>query len=470
MGKAREYLANVSAQGIGRICSMGASIAVFVIVARQLGTDAFGKFSYVLTFLSASILLAEFGTGSVIGKDLVQVRDSLERYWGNFLILRLVMGLAMIIPTVGIAYVVRGDLFPYLLFSLMFLPILASHFFEPVFQVFNRPLFSAYTNAGYGIVYLALVVMTLLVTNDIMIILAAYVVANTVYCAVALYLACRLLKPALRLDLVFIKKILKIAFPIGFADLFVIVNTRAAIFIMAYMRMDHQVAIYNAAFRFVEMTAILAVVAMTPIIPILSQQAVTDRAVLKRTFTIIIEAISIIVLPCVILLPTISPLVIHLLFGQAFAESIEVLNILGWMAFLVFFSLFGSALCLSIEVVNFKYWNTVLAASVNVILNYLWIPKYGAVGSAWVALICEVLLSTVTFIYIIKHIGNVFNPRQWLKIIGMNSILFVLVQLLSEDNAWMCVLIAPIIYVPMLFALRLMPRNVLSLVRNALHE
>lgn len=469
MGKAREYLANVSAQGLGRMCSMGASIAVFIIIARQLGTDAFGKFSYILTFLSLSILLAEFGTGSVIGKDLAQVGDSLERYWGNFLILRLSMGLTMIIPSVVAAYALRHDLFPYLLFSLMFLPILASHFFEPVFQVFNRPLFSAYTNAGYGMAYLFLVVVTLLITNDIMFILTAYILANAAYCIVALYLACKLLKPVFRFDPAFMKKILRIAFPIGFADLFVIVNARAAILIMAYMQLDHQVAIYNAAFRFVEMTAVLAVVAMTPLIPILSQQAVTDRAVLKKTFTTVIEAISIIVLPCAILLPTVSPLVITLLFGKAFAESIYVLNILGWMACFVFYSLFGSALCLSIEVVNFRYWNTVLAACLNVTLNYLWIPKYGAAGSAWVALICEVLLSTVTFIYIIMHIGNVFRPQQWLKIIATNTILYLFLQLSPEENAWASAVLAPILYIALLFAFKLVPRNILLLARNTLH-
>lgn len=469
MGKAREYLANVSAQGLGRMCSMGASIAVFVIIARQLGTDAFGKFSYILTFLSLSILLAEFGTGSVIGKDLAQVEGSLGRYWGNFLMLRLAMGLAMIMPSVGAAYALRPDLFPYLLFCLMFLPILASHFFEPVFQVFNRPLFSAYTNAGYGMAYLLLVVVTVLRTDDLMFILTAYLLANAAYCLAALYLACKLLRPVFRPDPAFIKKILRIAFPIGFADLFVIVNARAAILIMAYLNMDHQVAIYNAAFRFVEMAAILAVVAMTPLIPILSQQAVSDRAVLKKTFITVIEAITIIGLPCAILLPTVSPFVITLLFGKAFSESICVLNILGWMALFVFYSLFGSALCLAIEVVTFRYWNTVLAACVNVTLNYLWIPIYGAAGSAWVALICEVLLSTVTFIYILRHLGNIFRPEQWFKIIAANGILYIFLRLTSEDHAWVGTMIAPVLYLALLFAFRLVPRNIIALTRITLH-
>lgn len=465
----REYVANVSAQGLGRLCSMGASIAVFVIIARQLGTDAFGEFSYVLTFLSLSILLAEFGTGSVIGKDLTQVQDSPEGYWGNFLMLRLAMGLSMIVPSVAAAYALRQDLFPYLLFSLMFLPILASHFFEPVFQVFNRPLFSVYTNAGYGMTYLILVVLTLLQTHDIMFILAAYILANLVYCVVSLHLAFKLLKPVFRFDPAFIKKILRIAFPIGFADLFVIVNARAAILIMAYMKLDHEVAVYNAAFRFVEMAAVLAVVAMTPLIPILSQQAVTDRAMLKKTFTIVIEGISFILLPCAILLPSVSPMIITLLFGNAFSESVYVLNILGWMALFVFYSLFGSALCLSIEVVSFKYWNTVLAACLNVTLNYLWIPKYGAAGSAWVALICEVLLSFITFVYITRHLGNVFRPAQCLKIITVNGILYAFLQLSPEASEWVAVGLAPILYTALLIAFRVIPRDILSSITKALH-
>ena len=73
-----QYLRNVAAQGIGRAVSFGANFVSFVIIARIGGTELFGQYSYVLTFLGIFAAAADFGMCTVLGKDIAQVRQSAD--------------------------------------------------------------------------------------------------------------------------------------------------------------------------------------------------------------------------------------------------------------------------------------------------------------------------------------------------------------------------------------------------------
>ena len=464
MKTTNQYISNVSAQAIGRIFSMGANFVVFILVARFLGTEIFGQFSYILTFLGLCVVIAEFGTNSILARDLSQLRDSAETYWGNFLVLRIGLSLLVMIPSIAVAYFVRQDLLTYLLAGSLSLPFLASRFFEPIFQVYHRPWFSMYSFVAYGLVYLSFSIVILFITKALLPIMLAYIGANVIYGIVAFSLAFILLKPKFTIKWTSIKKILTLSAPIGISALFIIINTRADIFMLAHMKSDYEVGIYNAAFRFLEMAAIIAVILMNPAIPIFSDKAINDREALREDFIKIIEFLAIVTIPIAIFLPHFSPLLIKLLFGEGFSESAEVLNILAWVGVLVFYSLFGSALCVAMGVLQFEYWSAASAASINILLNYLWIPKYSFTGSAWATLLCEVFLVSITFFYIMKNLGNIIRWDYWLKILGVNIVLYMLSGFFWARQNWIILILALIIYVILILVMKLFPRDVLSFI------
>ena len=88
-GKLSQYIPNVLAQVIGRIFPLTANLVTFALIARMLGTEVFGRYSYIMTFLSLAVIVAEFGTTPVLTTQLAQVaKNDREVYWGNFLALR----------------------------------------------------------------------------------------------------------------------------------------------------------------------------------------------------------------------------------------------------------------------------------------------------------------------------------------------------------------------------------------------
>ena len=426
MSTKKTYLTNVSAQGLGRVFSTAVSVIVYILLARILGPDIFGQYSYILVFWGLFVVLADFGTQVVFARDIAQIKESANIYWGNFLFLRIGLSLLMVIPAVTIAYYLRQDLFYYILTGCLFLPFLSSRFFEPLYQVYHRPWYSTYSALIFGFLYLFFVSSALLFSRKLLPVTLAYIGSNVIYTVVLFFFAFKLLKPKFEIKEKILKNILKLAAPLGVASLFTTVNSYADIFMLANMTSDFEVGIYNAAYRFLDMAAMLAIIIMNPIIPIFSKQAVDNRGLLKKNFMRSSELVAIVTIPVAIVVPHISLMVITLLFGAAFSASAQVVNILAWVGVLVFYSLLSTAGNLSIGVVKHGYWCCALAALVNVSLNFLWIPRYSYIGSTWATLISEIILVGINFYYLIKNMGNVFNFIKWAKIIAANLVLYLL--------------------------------------------
>jgi O-antigen/teichoic acid export membrane protein len=423
------YFLNVMAQAVGRVFTFGANFAVFILVARICGADFFGQYSYVLAFLSMFALIADFGMNTVLGRDIAQVGDGASLYWGNFLMLRGVFALVAMAGGLFTAYLMRPDLYSCLVIGILGLPFLASRFFDPVFQVYGRPWFSAILSVIYGASYLALSLAAFVRTNSLHALIAMYVAANVLYCIGAFFLVRKILKPVFVWNQSIVRGILLLAAPLGVSSLFIIICSKAPVFLLAMLVSDRAVGIYNAAYRFFELAVMLAVMLAVPMLPIFSQKAAHDRVALKHGFVAIFETIAVLLIPAAIITPFFSPWVITLCFGAQFVQAAAVLDVLAWVVVLAFYSLLTTNIAVALGVVRFAYWNTAAAAGFSIALNYLLIPMYGPVGSAWTAFLCEIFLCGVTVIYIIRAMGNIFRLQIWMRICVVNIIFAIVLYM-----------------------------------------
>ncbi len=469
MGTVNQYAINLLAQGIGRFFTFGVNFIVFVLIARIGGADFFGKYSYVTTFLGLFMLLADFGMTSVLGRDIAQVRDSAESYWGNFLMLRGLVNAVFVICSIIAAYCLRRDLFLILFIGSLSLPFLSARFFEPVFQVFRRPWYSMWSSISYGLSFMLFIVITLFcLPLNLTPVVMSFILANIVFAVFTYHLTQQIIRPTFVADKATMRQIVRLAFPLGISSLFALIAGKVPTFMLAFLQSDYEVGIYNAACRFFDLTAMLAVIVISPFIPIFSAKAMTDLNAVKSISTMLVELIGILLIPFAIAAPMISPALIKAFFGDTYLLSAEVLNILAWAGVLVFYSLLTSAIVLSIGVVHFGYWNTAIVAAVSLFLNYIWIPRYSFVGAAYAMVVCETLLSGVTVFFVIRYVGNVFNGFHWLKIAFANLVFYGLLHhQLFEVNAPARAISSLSIYVILIFLLKAVPKKTLGIIREA---
>ena len=416
MSGGRHYVVNLAAQFVGRALSVGSGLLVFVLVARGLGAEAFGRYSYVLAYLGVLVVIAEFGTTAVLARGIAQVRTEREVYWGNFLLVRLGLALLGGMLGAGLAPWVRPDLAPYLLAGAVSLPALGSRFYEPVFQVCNRPWDSTLSSSLYAVAHVLGVAAALRLWGSLPAVFAAYLLANLLYAVLAFRLSLRSLRPRFQPRRAILASLLKLAAPIGVGTVFVTLNTRADVFLLAWLQSDTAVGLYSAAFRFYDLGAVLAVIFATPLFPIFADRATGDRAALKQLYVRIHELVAIALLPVALLTPLVSSDVMALAFGDRFRPAGPVLDALAWAAILIFYAQLSSALNLAVGDVTHAYWNGALAAALNIGLNLAWIPSRSYFGAAWATLLSDGLLVGVSQAYMLRNLGNVFRAARWFGI------------------------------------------------------
>jgi O-antigen/teichoic acid export membrane protein len=461
------YVLNVVAQGLGRVFTFGSNFIAFALIARFYGADFFGQYAYVLNYFGIFVILADFGLMPVLGKDIAQTKDSPQLYWGNFLLLRLWLNILVVLGSIITAYYLRRDMFLVLLVGSLAIPFLASRFFEPIFQVFQRPWHSSYASMLYGAAHLIFLAAAFQFTNNLLSFVIAYISANVLYTLIAFYLSGKSVKPLFKINKSIIQKIIKLAMPLGISSIFIIISNRVCILMLAGMKSDYAVGIYSAAYKFVEISSFLAAMVTAPLIPIFAEKAKSNKESLRYITSDIAEFIAVILLPFGIICSSMSKEIISLVYGSNLLPSVDVFNILIWVSIIIFYSLLISSVVISIGVVKYAYWLGAVAAILSVGLNYLLIPKYSYIGSAWVALICEIVLVGVTISYAIRYVGNFFRWKTWTKIVGLNLIMYVFLHgIIFDINIFLKIVIALALYCFFIVKLHLIRSDVFDVLSN----
>jgi O-antigen/teichoic acid export membrane protein len=461
------YVVNVVAQGLGRVFTFGSNFIAFALIARFCGADFFGQYSYILNFFGIFVLVADFSLTPVLGRDIAQVKDSPQLYWGNYLFIRIIINALAILISIITAYYLRRDLFPILLIGSLALPFLASRFFEPIFQVFQRPWYSAYVSILYGVSHLVLLAAAFLFQGKLSLFVFAYISANVAYALMAFCLSRKSVKPLFCINKPIIQNILKLAIPLGVSSMLVMISNRVCILMLAGMKSDYAVGIFSAAYKFIEISAFIAAMVTAPLIPIFAEKAQQDMRSLRYISSNIAEILAIFILPVGVICSSISIKIILFIYGSNLLPAAEVFNVLIWVCIIIFYSLLISSIVISIGVVKFAYWLGASAAVLSTALNFFLIPGYSYMGSAWTALVCEIVLAGVTIFYAIRHIGNFFRWKIWIKIIGLNLIMYAFLhETIFDINVFFKIIISLVLYVLFIVKLSVVRRDVFDILSN----
>jgi len=112
-----------------------------IFIARELGTEGFGAFSFALSLASILVIVGEMGLPKMVVRELANHREDVARYIGDLTVLRLVSGLAsmgivaLILVLTPRASDTRIPLFLIGLSLLVFTGL--RRFFDAIFQAFE---------------------------------------------------------------------------------------------------------------------------------------------------------------------------------------------------------------------------------------------------------------------------------------------------------------------------------------------
>lgn len=455
----RSYLPSAAAQSGARLLSVAANLVSLVLVARLLGTETFGRYAFVMAYVNIACSLADLGTTSVLARGVAQTRaDGRELYFGNFCMMRGAITALAAAVAVGLAPFIKPEFGTLLLVGALAVPVVASRFFDPVFQVCGRPRYSVYASLVYALSLVATSLVILVWARlSLLHYLVGWAACNLLYTLTAAGLTLRLLRPRFRPDRAILRSILTLAAPLGVGALFYIINTRADTLMLGYMRPTHEVGLYGAAFKLLDLGTIAATTLLWPLVPILSRSMSESREAARLAGRSIVEGAGLIAMPVAVTAPFVADAVIGALYGPGYGAAARIIGVFGVVFLVLVYCLVGVVLNISAGQVRHAYWNTALAVLVNVSLNLVLIPRYGFVGAAYATLASHLCMLAVQHYYVIRHVGWLFEPAFWIRALAINLVMFAVLAFLDARAQPLLVLPALAAYAALLWWTGLVP-------------
>lgn len=390
----RKYAANTSWLFVERLVRMGVALLVGVYVVRYLGPEQFGQLSFAQSFVGLFAPIAALGLDNVVVRDLVKSPDKRDRLLGTAFGLKL-GGAAFSVCAIIFACqftnnTIQDNEFVLILaFGLFFQ---ATSVIDLYFQSMAQSRFIVQVQLVQTL--LASIVKLLLVWFGASL---SWFVASYLFDAICLALGFVFLAKKQVLLLVFrsfnladAKHLLTESLPLIFAGLAVAVYMRIDQVMLKEMLGDVAVGQFSAALKLSEAWYFIPMAICNSVFPaIVAAKTQSESAYYKRMQQLYDLMVLLAVIVAVPVTFMAGP-IIHLLYGNAYEESVAVLQIHIWTGPFVFLGVAMSGWLIAEGFSKKSLYRTVLGAIVNVGANLWLIPIYGPVGAAVATLLGQV--------------------------------------------------------------------------------
>lgn len=417
-----KYIKNTSWLFVEKIFRMFIGLFVSVWVARYLGPQQFGLYSYALSFVGLFSTISTLGLDGIVVRELVKDQSRRDEIVGTAFWLK-VMGsiVVLLILAIAVNYTSNDTYTNILVFIIASATIFQS--FNVIDFYFQSKVLSKYVvYANVISVLLSSLAKIILILNEAPLIAFALVI----------------LFDSVVLALGFIYFYLKHISKFNIRNLTYRHNTAivllkdswslmlSGIVISIYMKIDQvmikeilsnqAVGNYAAAVRISEPWYFLPMVIASSFFPaIINAKKINEELYnirLQKLYNLMVWMAIGIAVPMTLL----SSIIVKSLYGEQYHQAGNVLMIHIWAGIFVFLGVVSGKWFMAENLQIHLFWRTLIGLIINIILNYFLIAKYGIGGAAIATLISQAVVS---------YFSDFFNKKTKKTFIMKTKALFL---------------------------------------------
>ncbi len=381
------YFRNLGPRFVMNSLSKIVGLFVTVYVARYLGPTQLGYFSFVVSLAGFLVLIFGFGLNGYVQKAIPEriekqrrseVRLIVSSSIGTILLSSCLLILASLILGVFVHYFM-GRQSAILLFTLAGLygsVLLLGVFLGNVLMAFHRLDAALPYAVARDLARMILTLLCVRMTSSFIPAIVVYIISFGVY-AFFIYRILQRFTPFVPRPRV---EVLRESLPYFFYGLAGILLFYVDVFMLSYFWPMQVVGYYRSAYVLVSsILSILPFVAVS--LPTLSRAAAAGR--LRSVYTKIVLFVMSLSAVLVPVLYVLAPVVFDILYGPGYGPSVDIFRVLIFLIPVYFMY----TLSIQALVAVGQEWEQILyplvAGLLNFTLNYLLIPRYGALGAAF---------------------------------------------------------------------------------------
>lgn len=387
-GLGKRVIGNISAQAASFGVSALLGMTTTVVLARMLGPEGFGGFKFLFAFIYFFQTANDLGINTTLVRDLSRAPERTRELVQHTLGLKLLLSLA----SLGLAWTaaawwpgLTADVRWSVAVFALILPVQAMTL--PVVTLQARLLIArasiievANRVAGFAGMMLAVGLGSGLVGVS-----WGLVVGELAGLAAVLVATRTFVAPAPAFGPAVWKEVLRASVPLGLAGLLVSLVNRVDFLLLQLMLGDkglEAVGYYGTAYQVTSVLERLPLFVMATLYPVMSRLVVEDPAGLVRLYRRTFRNFSLLAAPMVVGVMLVAPLAVELLGGSRFTPAVAPLRILIWSTGILYPAIVAGNLLIALGLSHKSLRAWAIATPVNIGLNLLLIPRYGASGAS----------------------------------------------------------------------------------------
>ncbi|MDH6018076.1 flippase [Vibrio splendidus] len=411
--KYRELLSNEGVSKYGKntlwlmsekVLRMTLGLFIGVWVARYLGPEEFGVLSYAISYVALFSAFASLGMDGIVVRELVKDSSKEQVILGTAFLMKLLGSILMMILVSLTLIIYPND-------NNTIVLIIAS---TAIFQSFN--VIDFYFQAKVQGKYIAIsniisllcasFAKLLMIINHASLEYFAYVILLeiTVLSISYIYFSFKRNVSILqwKANYIVAVNLIKDSWPLIFSSLLVTLYMKVDQVMLNNMLGPESVGYYTAATRLSEVWYFIPVVICNSLFPaILNAKKISHELFLERLQKLY-DFMLWLALFIAFFVTLITEPLVDFLYGSAYSSSSLILLVHVWSSVFVFIGVASSKWFIAEGLQKQALYRTIAGLLVNVILNYLLIEKYGAIGAAFATLVSQMMAS---------YLFNLFNVK-----------------------------------------------------------
>lgn len=418
----RKIVINTAWLILEKIIRLFAGLLVGILVARYLKPEQYGLYNYSLAIIIILSGFADLGLNQIVVRELVKEPHNEEEIVSTTFFLKLASGFLC----VGLAFVIAlmsgGDNTTLSLTLILSIRL----FFKPTEAIdfaFQSKILSKYATWSRNIACLvaAFAIAAAVFTKQS--ILAISLLSNLEFGVSSILIFGFYMSAGQRIKFSAfsqrrVRLLLQDSWPLILSGVAIVIYMRIDQIMIKWISGDVELGIYSAAVRLTEALYLIPTAIVGSILPKITQSYNENKKSFYNDIQGLYTTISIISYTSIITVFIFASPIVSAVFGSDYTNSVAVLRVLVWAVVFVNLGIVQQSFMVVMNWTSIYMKIVFLASLMNIALNYLLIPRYGAVGAT---------VSTVISYWFVTH-GSCFFYKPLRKTGGMITKALILLK------------------------------------------
>lgn len=448
---ASRILANTAWRALADAGSKVASVALYVVMARELGDAGFGVFTFAFMYVTIFTSLARFGQDTVLVREVARDHTLVDRYFANTVALKLALSVPVGALAIALLIATGASRETLAVAALLGAAVTVEAVIGTafaVYQAFEELRWVAVVLIAQRFLTAAAGIAALLAGAGVVAVAAIYLGGALVALVLGLAIQFRrVARPRLHVAPTMWGALMRAAVPLGIAGVFGIILFRVDTVILAAFEPAAVVGDYGAAYRLFEATLFLGWSIGAAVYPVLSR--LDDRKALATIYRGAVKLAVAATLPLAVGAAVLAEPLVELLYGAEFDEAATALQLLAPAIALFPVTYVTSLLLVARGRQRFIAVLYGAVTAVNIALNLVLIPEFSLNGAALATSLTEALVVLFSVALGVRLVGGISAPRVLAGPLVASATAGVAMALLSS-SFWLAAAAGGLVYLAVL--------------------